>query len=109
VKPPWEGKSKHFTKEFEAFTLLLAREMPVAKVAEVMKETDTRLWRMILAHVESARDEVDFSQVRKVGVDEMNRCKGHRYLSVFADLSQKRVLYATEGKDHQVWARFAED
>ena len=109
VRPPWEGKSKHFTKEFEAFTLLLAREMPMAKVAEVMKETDTRLWRMMLAHVESARDEVDFSRVRNVGVDEMNRCKGHRYLSVFADLTDKRVLYATEGKDHMVWDRFAED
>jgi transposase len=32
VRPPWEGLSKHFTKEFEAFALLLMREMPVSKV-----------------------------------------------------------------------------
>lgn len=109
VDPPWEGKSKHFTKEFEAFALLLAREMPMAKLAEVVHETDTRLWRMVLAHVESAREEADFSQVKYVGVDEMNRCRGHRYISVFADMLEKRVLYATEGKDHTVWDRFAED
>jgi transposase len=109
VRPPWEGKSKHFTKEFEAFALVLAREMPVSKVADVMKETDTRVWRMVLAHVEAAREEVDFSQVDRLGVDEMNRARGQRYISVFADLADRRVLYATEGRDHTVWDRFAED
>lgn len=108
VRPPWEGKSKHFTKEFEAFTLVLAREMPVKKVADILKETDTRLWRMILAHVDAAYAEADFSGVRCVGVDEFSRCRGHRYLSIFADLLQKRILFATEGKDQTVWDRFAE-
>ena len=28
VRPPWEGLSTHFTKEFEAFALLLMRELP---------------------------------------------------------------------------------
>jgi hypothetical protein len=31
VRPPWEGLSTHFTKEFEAFALLLMREMPMRK------------------------------------------------------------------------------
>src|SRR5436190_1606769 len=31
VRPPWEGLSTHFRKEFEAFALLLGREMPVKK------------------------------------------------------------------------------
>jgi transposase len=31
VRPPWEGLSTHFSKEFEAFALLLMREMPVSK------------------------------------------------------------------------------
>ena len=39
--------SKHFTKEFEALALLLMREMPMSKVAELVGETDTRLWRML--------------------------------------------------------------
>lgn len=42
VRPPWEGLSRHFTKEFEAFALLLLREMPVRKVAEMVGETDPR-------------------------------------------------------------------
>jgi transposase len=41
VRPPWEGLSTHFTKEFEAFALLLMREMPMSKVAEMVGETDS--------------------------------------------------------------------
>lgn len=106
VRPPWEGLSIHFTKEFEAFALLLLREMPVSKVAEVVGETDTRLWRMIFRHVDAAYAEADFSQVNCVGVDEMHVRKGQSYVSVFADLIRKRVLFATEGRDHRVWEEF---
>jgi transposase len=106
VRPPWEGLSTHFTKEFEAFALLLMREMPMSKVGEVVGETDTRLWRMLFRQVDAAYAEADFSQVSCVGVDEMSVRKGHEYISVFADLVRKRVLFATEGKDHQVWLDF---
>lgn len=108
VRPPWEGLSTHFTKEFEAFALLLMREMPVSKAAATVGETDTRLWRMLFRQVDAAYAEADFSQVCCVGVDEMSVRKGHEYISVFADLVRKRVLFATEGKDHAVWLRFVE-
>jgi transposase len=106
VRPPWEGLSTHFTKEFEAFALLLMREMPVSKVGELVGETDTRLWRMLFRQVDAAYAEADFSNVCCVGVDEMSVRKGHEYLSVFADLLAKRVLFATEGKDRETWVSF---
>jgi transposase len=108
VRPPWEGLSMHFSKECEAFALLLMREMPVSQVAALMGETDTRLWRMLFRQVDAAHAEADFSNVCCVGVDEMSVRKGHEYVSVFADLVRKRVLFATEGKDHSVWLKFAE-
>jgi transposase len=106
VRPPWEGLSTHFTKEFEAFALLLMREMSMSKVGEVVGETDTRLWRMLFRQVDAAYAEADLSQVSCVGVDEMSVRKGHEYISVFADLVRKRVLFATEGRDHSVWLDF---
>jgi transposase len=108
VRPPWEGLSMHFTKEFEAFALVLMREMPVSRVARIVGETDTRLWRMLFRQVEAAYEELDMSQVCCVGVDEMSVRKGHEYLSVFADLIKKRVLFATEGRDGETWASFVE-
>jgi transposase len=106
VRPPWEGLSTHFTKEFEAFALLLMREMPMSRVAALVGETDTRLWRMLFRQVDAAYAQADFSNVCCVAVDEMSVRKGHEYISVFADLVKKRVLFATEGKDHQVWHTF---
>jgi transposase len=108
VRPPWEGLSTHFTKEFEAFALLLMREMPVSKVAALVGETDTRLWRMLFRQVDAAYAEKDFSNLCCVGVDEMSVRKGHEYISVFADLAGRSVIFATEGKDKETWFKFVE-
>jgi predicted permease len=87
--------------------LLLAREMPVSKAGEILGETDQRLWRMLFAHIKAAYAQLSMEQVVWVGADEMNRKKGHNYLTVFVDLLAKRVLFATEGKDAKTWEAFA--
>jgi transposase len=108
VRAPWEGRSRGLTQEFEAFALTLMREMPVKKAAEILEETDQKLWRALLAHVEAAWSELSWENVVWVGADEMNRKKGHNYLTVFVDLIARRVLLAVEGKDASTWERFAE-
>ena len=107
VTPPWEGRSKHFTQEFEAFALTLMREMPVKRAGQILGESDSRIWRMLFAHVKAAHARLSFDNVVWVGAAEMNRRKGHNYLTVFADLLAKRVLFATAGKDASVWEAFA--
>jgi transposase len=84
------------------------REMPVRKAAELMGETDTRMWRLLFRQVDAAYAEADFSQVCCVAVDEMCVRKGREYISVFADLVRKRVLFATAGRDRETWLRFVE-
>lgn len=108
VRPPWEGKAGGFSKEFEAFALLLLREMPVARAAQTLGETAPRLWRLLHKHVDAAYAGADFSSVCCVGVDEMSVRKGHRYISVFADLVKKRVLFAAEDRDAGVFPQFIE-
>jgi transposase len=106
VPLPWEGEGKHFTKDFEAFALTLMREMPMARAAEILGEHDTRLWRMLFAHLDKAYAGLDLSELVHLGVDELSCRKGHEYLSVFADLVARRVVFATEGKDHTTFERF---
>jgi transposase len=108
VHPPWEGLCKHFTKAFEAMTLLLLREMSVAAAARSLDEHDTRLWRLLHAHVAATYPKADFSSVTCVGCDEMSVRKGHRYISVFCDLVGKRVLFACPNRDSSVWEKFAQ-
>lgn len=109
VRAPWEGRSRGLTQEFEAFALTLMREMPVKKAGEILGETDQKLWRTLFAHVAAAWQDLSWEGVTWVGADEMNRKKGHNYLTVFADLQARRVLLAVEGKDASVWERFAEE
>jgi len=107
VRAPWEGRSRGLTQEFEAFALTLMREMPVNKAGEILGETDQKLWRALFAHVDAAWAELSWEKVVWVGADEMNRKKGHHYLTVFVDLEAKRVLLAVEGKDAGTWEQFA--
>ena len=107
VPAPWEGRSRGLTQEFEAFALTLMREMPVSKAGEILAETDQKLWRALFAHVDAAWAELSWENVVWVGADEMNRKKGHNYLTVFVDLEARRVLLAVEGKDAGTWEQFA--
>ena len=78
---------------FEALVLSFAAAMPVSKVAEMTREHDTRIWRVLEHHVHAARDCADFSGVRRVGVDETSVRKGQDYVSIFADMALARVLF----------------
>jgi len=109
VRAPWEGRSRGLTQEFEAFALTLMREMPVRKVGEILGETDQKLWRALFAHVQAAWTDLSWEDVVWVGADEMNRKKGHNYLTVFVDLQAKRVLLAVQGKDASTWEQFAQE
>lgn len=109
VQAPWEGLSVHFTASFEAMSLMLMREMPVKKVGEVTREHDTRLWRIMAAHVAAAYEQLDFRNVTHLGVDELAARKGHKYLTIFADMLAKRVLYAVPGRDSTTWKRFVKE
>lgn len=109
VTPPWEGTNKHFTKEFEAFALALMREMPVSRAGEILGEGDMRLWMMLHRHVAAARPKVSMATVGVVGADEMSRAKGHHYVTVFADMEERKVLFATPGKEADTWGLFRQD
>ena len=55
------------------------------------------LWRVIDHYVETARAQVDHSDVRRVGMDETSAKKGQDYVSFFFDMDQRRLLFGTEG------------
>jgi transposase len=109
VSVSWARPGSGFSMLFEALALTFAKAMPVAKVAEMTREHDTRIWRVLEHHVGAARDQEDFSRVTKVGMDETSARKGQDYVSIFADMMRGRVLFATEGRDAATVARFAAD
>ncbi|MCU7526768.1 MAG: ISL3 family transposase, partial [Ignavibacteria bacterium] len=109
IEVPWARKQSGFTLLMDAIILTLAQSMPVLKVAEMLDEHDTRIWRVIIYYVKKSRAKEDFSNVSVIGVDETSFKKGHKYVTILADIEKSKVIYVCEGKDSSTLSRFSED
>jgi transposase len=109
VEVPWARPGSGFTALFEAIALAMMRDMPVSRVGQHLGVDDMRLWRLLEHSIESARAGADFSNVRRVGVDETASRRGHEYVSTFVDLDAKRVLFSCRGKSAETLKFFKED
>jgi transposase len=99
VVVPWARPGSGFTLLFEALALaLIEREMPVNRVAELLRVNPQRIWTVFNHWVGQARAADDPSSVTKLGIDETSTRKGHHYVTLGVDLDQGRVIHVTEGK-----------
>ena len=109
VGVPWARAGSGFTLLFEALVMAMFPAMPVNAVARQVGEHDTRLWRVLHHYVEQARANSDASEVARVAIDETAARRGHDYITLFVDIDQARVVFATDGKDAETVAAFADD
>ena len=109
VAVPWARPGSGFTLLMEMAMLTFAKQMPIAPLAAMAREHDTRVWRVIEHHVGVARAGLDFSGVTQVGCDETSARRGQDYVSLFMDLDAHRVMFATPGRDADTVRAFAED
>lgn len=105
---PWASAGSGFTLLFEAFVMLLAEQMPVAAIARLVQEEDTRLWRLIGRLVEAAHSAADWSQVSSIAIDETSSRRGRCYVTVFLDAQTHRLLYVAEGRTSLAVEQFAQ-
>jgi transposase len=109
LQVPWAREGSRFTLMFEALSLTLAREMPVAACARILRCSGNALWRQIDAHVGAARAKESYTAVSVIGIDETSCAKGHDYITLVHDLERSRLIFATPGKDASTLERFGQD
>ena len=109
VTVPRARPDSGFTLLFEALLMTMISAMPVKAVARMMGEHDTRLWRVVHHYVAQGRARIDASDVTRIAIDETAARKGHDYITLFVDIDQARVLFATEGRDAETVAAFVDD
>jgi transposase len=109
VDVPWARQRSGFTLLFESLIMTLVKEMPVATIATLIGEHDTRIWRVLHHYVEEGRKKADYGKVERVGMDETSSRKGHNYITLFYDLDNKQLLFGTSGRKQGVVSEFAED
>lgn len=99
VEPDFAGRLNGFTLLFEAFVLMLSREMPFSAVARIVGESDYKVLAICEKYVDLACEQADYSMVTDLAIDETSRSKGHDYVTLGADADARRVVFVTEGKD----------
>jgi len=105
---PWARPGSGFTLMMEAVILLLCQEMTVSAAAEHLKEQDTRLWRVIDHYVSEAHRQKDWSEVKRIMVDETSARRGHRYVTCVMDADhQHDLLLMVEGRSGDALEAFA--
>ncbi|GAW86548.1 conserved hypothetical protein [Bathymodiolus platifrons methanotrophic gill symbiont] len=99
VEVPWARPGSGFTLLFEAMALaLIEREMPVNRVAEMLKVNPQRIWTIFNHWIGKAKIADDVSSITQLGIDETSSKKGHKYVTLGVDLDESRVIFVTEGK-----------
>ena len=97
ISVPWAREGSGFTLLFEALSLALCRDLPVAQAARLMRVAAKRLWTRIGHYVPAARALDDMSQVRLIGIDETSIKKNGTYLGSTAATIEGKWLIAKRG------------
>ena len=113
VSLPWAGKLSGFSLLFEAFVLLLSRQMPFSGVSRVTGESIHRVMAVCHRYVEATVAARDLSEVHQLAIDETSRAKGQEYVSLFAEADphpeRRRVLFVAEGRSAETVGAFAQN
>ena len=81
----------------------------MAAASEILAEHDTRLWRVVAHYVEQAQAKRDWSELKRVLIDETSSRKGHRYVTNFVDATTRELLFMVEGHGAESIAAFAQE
>lgn len=107
VDPPWAGKLSGFTLLFEALVLLLCQQMTFAAAARLVGVSRHRVAALCERYVELALAQTDLSAVRELAIDETSRARGHDYITLAADATERRVIAVAEGRGADSIAQLA--
>jgi len=81
--------------------------MSILSISKMLNESNGRLWRIVHRYAKEYIENLEFSKVTKIGLDETSR-KGHEYITVFIDLDTSKVLYIADGKKASTIEEFKE-
>lgn len=94
---PWANSNTGFTQLFEQLVMNLAKKMSILSISRLLKESNGRLWRIVKRYAKEYVESLEFSKVKRIGLDETSK-KGHDYLTVFVDLDTSKIMYIADGK-----------
>lgn len=92
VEMPWARPNGGFTLLMEAYLLAMAKVLPVAEVSRQTSVGEDHIWQLIRVRVDEAWKGVDWSELKRLGVDEISTREDHEYITVFFEINGKETF-----------------
>ena len=100
VQIPWAYTGSSFTLLFENHVKeLVAKGVSANGTGQLLNIGGKRIFGIIQRHVSLALANQALASVKEASVDEVSSKKGHKYLTVISDRSNKKVVGISAGKD----------
>jgi len=105
---PWANRWQRITKALSLALARLSRDLSWKKTAVHYGVN----WKTVAAAVKSAVERGlklrPWKPLRAIGIDEVSRSKGQRYLTLVYDLERRRLVWVGENRDAETMNRFFE-
>ncbi len=95
---PWAEPGSQFTLLFERLAIDFLRECSVTGAAALLRITWDEAWGIKDRAVRRGLARRTAETIPHLGVDEKAITKGHRYLTIVADLDRQRVLFLNDDR-----------
>jgi len=97
---PWNQGKCHLTKPLQYQTAKWARELSWGQVAELFEVDWTQVENAVESAVEYGLEHRDTDNVKLIGIDEISRRKGHKYLTQVYEIDKERRRLLWSGEDN---------
>lgn len=103
---PWAGKWQRVTRALARALAELSRQLCWKQTAEHFGVN----WKTVAAAVKKAVEwgwkHRRWKPLHVIGIDEVSRRKGHRYLTLVYDLGRRRLVWVGQNRDSETMAKF---
>ena len=103
---PWAAGKRRLTNAFACYLAIWARLLPWLEVARLFNCS----WGTVAASVDFVvkygLENRDLSGITHIGIDEISRRKGHKYITNVYDLKTKRLIWSGRGRNEETLREF---
>ena len=105
---PWAEGKNHLTTTYKWFLARWARRLAWKEVAEAFNTTWDNVFRSVKMAVKWGLEHRNLDNVAAIGIDEISRRKGHKYLTMVyqIDTHARRLLWVGKDRTQKTLQRF---
>src|SRR5712691_5247083 len=105
---PWASKWQRITQALSLAIARLSKELSWKKTATHYGVDWKTVFSAVKAAVQRGLQLRRWKPLRVIGIDEVSRSKGQRYLTLVYDLERRRLVWAGENRDAETMKKFFE-